>query len=121
MYRLIRTLRQAICTIPYIFGGSYHCGDSQRRERLPGVDTGGRKGFVENDWVGKTIAIGLEVRIQVTGPCPRCVMTTLPQADLPKDPSVLKTAAQHNEARVGAYASIVQTGTIRIGDKLSVI
>jgi uncharacterized protein len=85
------------------------------------VDTSGQDGFVENDWIGKTIAIGAEVRIQVTGPCPRCVMTTLPQADLPKDPGVLKTAVQHNEARVGAYASIVQTGTIRIGDKLSVI
>ena len=41
------------------------------------IDTGGQEGFVENDWIGKTIAIGPEVRIQVTGPCPRCVMTTL--------------------------------------------
>jgi len=48
-------------------------------------------------------------------------MTTLPQADLPKDPEILKTAAQHNEARVGAYASVVRTGTIRIGDTLSVV
>ncbi len=85
------------------------------------IDTGGQEGFVENDWVGKTIAIGPEVRIQVTGPCPRCVMTTLSQADLPKDPEILKTAAQHNEARVGVYASVVQTGTIRIGDTLTVV
>jgi len=85
------------------------------------IDTGGQEGFVENDWIGKTIAIGPEVRIQVTGPCPRCVMTTLSQADLPKDPAILKTAVQHNEARIGAYASVVQTGTIRIGDKLSVV
>jgi uncharacterized protein YcbX len=85
------------------------------------IDTGDRKGFVENDWIGKTIAIGSEVRIQVTGPCPRCVMTTLAQADLPKDPEILKTAARHNEVRVGAYASVVQTGTIRIGDTLTVV
>jgi hypothetical protein len=85
------------------------------------IDTGDRKGFVENDWIDKVIAIGPEVRIQVTGPCPRCVMTTLPQADLPKDPGILKTAAQHNEVRVGAYASVVQTGTIRVGDTLSVL
>jgi uncharacterized protein len=85
------------------------------------VDTAGQEGFVENDWIGKTLAIGSEVRIQVTGPCPRCVMTTLSQADLPKDPGILKTAAQHNEARVGIYASVVQTGTIRIGDKLAVV
>jgi hypothetical protein len=85
------------------------------------IDTGDQKGFVENDWVGKVIAIGPEVRIQVTGPCPRCVMTTLAQADLPKDPAILKTAAQHNKAGVGAYASVIQTGTICIGDQLTLV
>jgi len=85
------------------------------------IDTGDQRGFVENGWIGKVIAIGPEVRIQVTGPCPRCVMTTLAQADLPKDPEILKTAARQNEGRVGAYASVVQTGTIRIGDTLSVV
>jgi len=85
------------------------------------IDTSSCEGFVENDWIGKTIAVGAEVRIQVTGPCPRCVMTTLPQGDLPKDPGILKTAAQHNEVRVGAYASVVQSGTIRIGDTLTVV
>lgn len=84
------------------------------------IDTGDEKGFVENSWIGKTIAIGPEVRIHVTGPCPRCVMTTLKQADLPQDPAILKTAARHNEVRVGAYASVVQTGTIRVGDTLTV-
>jgi hypothetical protein len=85
------------------------------------VDTGDRKGFVENDWIGKTIAIGPEVRIHLNRPCLRCVMTTLSQADLPKDPEVLKTAAHHNESRVGAYASVVQGGTIRVGDTLTVV
>jgi uncharacterized protein YcbX len=85
------------------------------------IDTGDHKGFVENDWIGKMIAIGPEVCIQVTGPCPRCVMTTLAQGELPKDPEILKTAAQHNEVRVGAYASVVQPGTIRVGDKLTVV
>ncbi len=85
------------------------------------IDTGDRTGFVENDWIDKVIAIGSEVRIQVTGPCPRCVMTTLAQADLPKDPEILKTAAQHNEVRIGVYASVVQTGTIRVGDTLAVL
>jgi hypothetical protein len=84
------------------------------------VNTGNQKGFVENDWIGKILAIGDEVRLRVTGPCPRCVMTTLAQSDLPKDPAILKTAAQHNEARVGVYASVVQTGTVRVGDTISV-
>ena len=35
-------------------------------------------GFAENAWIGHTICIG-EIRLNITGPCPRCVMTTLPQ------------------------------------------
>ncbi len=85
------------------------------------VDTGDSRGFVENEWVGKEIAIGPEVRIQVFKPCFRCVMTTLAQSDLPKDPEILRTAARHNEVRVGVYASVVKTGIIRVGDTLTII
>jgi uncharacterized protein YcbX len=85
------------------------------------IDTGDQKGFVENEWIGKEIAIGPEVRIQVSGPTPRCVMTTLAQADLPKDTGILKTAAQHNKVQVGVYATIVQAGTIRAGDTIAVV
>jgi len=74
------------------------------------------QGFVENDWIGHTIAIGDEVRLRITGPCPRCVMTTLPQGDLRKDAGILRTAAQHNQANVGVYADVIAGGTLRRGD-----
>jgi uncharacterized protein len=77
--------------------------------------------FVENDWIGRTIAIGDEVQLQITGPCGRCVMTTLPQGDLPPDPGILRTAAQHNHANVGVYAAVVRGGMIRRGDRAVVI
>jgi uncharacterized protein YcbX len=76
----------------------------------------GEKGFVENGWIGHTLALGEQVRLIITGPCPRCVMTTLPQADLPSDPGVLRTAAQHNQVNVGVYAGVTRGGTIRRGD-----
>jgi uncharacterized protein len=76
----------------------------------------GVTGFAENAWVGHTLAIGDTIRLNVTGPCPRCVMTTLPQGDLPKDAGILRTAAQHNQASVGVYASVLRGGTIRRGD-----
>jgi len=76
------------------------------------------KDFVKNGWIGRTLAIGDVVRMSITGPCPRCVMTTLPQGDLPKDPAILRTAAQHNHANVGLYASVVQGGTVRRGDAI---
>jgi uncharacterized protein YcbX len=85
------------------------------------VSTGpGEQGFVENDWIGHTVAIGDEVRLAITGPCPRCVMITLPQGDLPKDSGILRTAAQHNAVNVGVYASVVAGGTVRRGDPVSV-
>ena len=77
-------------------------------------------GFVEDAWVGRTIAIGDEVRLMVTHPCPRCVMTTLPQGELPKDPNVLRTAVQHNQGNVGVNASVSRGGRIRRGDAVGV-
>jgi uncharacterized protein YcbX len=79
----------------------------------------GETDFVENAWVGKVLAIGDTVRLTVTGPCPRCVMTTLPQGDLPKDVGILRAAAQHNQANVGIYASVRQGGKVRRGDSIS--
>jgi uncharacterized protein YcbX len=79
---------------------------------------GGAKDFVENSWVGHTLAVGDAVRLRITGPCPRCVMTTLAQSDLPKDPGILRTAAQHNQVNVGVYASVVQGGVVRRGDAI---
>ncbi len=77
-------------------------------------------GFIENDWIGQTLAIGEQVRLSVTGPCPRCVMTTMAQAELPNDVSVLKTAVKHNQGNVGIYASVIQGGTICRGNAVRV-
>ena len=83
------------------------------------VDSAGETGFVENSWVGHTLAIGPELVVRISIPCPRCVMTTLPRADLPLDPGILRTAAQLNKQNlgdfgelpcVGVYADIVKPG-----------
>jgi uncharacterized protein YcbX len=76
------------------------------------------KGFAENDWVGRTVAVGDEVRLNVTKLCSRCIMTTLPQGDLPKDPGILRTIAEHNEANAGVYAGVMCGGMIRRGDSV---
>ena len=82
--------------------------------------TVGEKDFVENSWIGHTLAIGEEIRLSITGPCPRCVMTTLPQGDLPNDSSILRTAVQYNQGHVGIYASVLRGGIIRRGDSVRV-
>jgi uncharacterized protein YcbX len=77
------------------------------------------QGFAENDWIGHTVAIGDNARLAITEPCPRCVMITLPQGDLPKDSGILRAAAQRNAVNVGVYASVLGGGTIRRGDAVT--
>ena len=72
-------------------------------------------GFVEADWVGRTLVIG-DVRIRLEIPCMRCVMPTLEQEGLPKDPSVLRTIVRDAEQNFGSYATTAHPGRIALGD-----
>lgn len=89
------------------------------------VDCPDETGFVENSWVGRTLAVGSELELRVSIPCPRCVMTTLPRTDLPHDPRILGTLADQNRLDLGdfghlpcagVYADVVRPGSIRRGD-----
>jgi uncharacterized protein YcbX len=93
------------------------------------VDTPAR-GFVENDWVGHSLAIGDAVRMAVELPDPRCVMPSLAQqGGIERDPRILKALAKHNRIEVnglrypcaGVYAVAQATGTIREDDPVSLV
>lgn len=73
------------------------------------------EGFIETEWIGRSITVG-EVRLRIDGPCPRCVMTTLAQGNLPKDPAILQTAVQNNSGNIGVYATVEQAGHVRRND-----
>lgn len=76
-------------------------------------------GFVENDWIGCTLTLG-EVRLRIERPCPRCIMTTLPQCGLEKDPAILRTAVRENEGNIGVYASVLSGGSVRRSDAVRI-
>ena len=90
----------------------------------------GEPDFVENSWVGLNVEVGESLVLKITNPCPRCVMTTLPQADLPQDHGILRTAARHNQPyvpalgsampSVGVYANVLRLGTIRRNDPVRI-
>lgn len=74
--------------------------------------------FVENDWVGSQMTIGDAVCLRVDTACPRCVVTTVAQSDLPTDLNILRTTAQHNNSIAGIRASVLRSGSIRCGDPI---
>jgi hypothetical protein len=102
----------------------------ERRFRMNVIVRTTGAGFLENEWVGRAVAIGEAARLRVTMPDPRCVMTTLAQGDLPKDTDILRTAVRHNRLAlmggalfpcVGAYAIAEAGGTVGIGDPVRLV
>jgi len=85
-------------------------------------------GFVETDWVGRTLTVG-GVELAVSMTVPRCVMTTLAQEDMPADRDVLRTITKHNAVDrglggaypcVGIYADVAREGEVRTGDAVTI-
>lgn len=77
--------------------------------------------YAENDWVGRELRLGPSAVVEVEGPTHRCVMTTLPQGDLPADKKVLKTITRHHGQNFGMYARLVASGVLRVGDRASLV
>jgi uncharacterized protein YcbX len=86
------------------------------------VDTGdGADGFVEDEWLDGVLEVGGEVKITAMEPALRCVMTTHAQSELPRDLKILRTTAQHHNAKLGVFASIGAPGTVRVGDSVVLV
>jgi uncharacterized protein YcbX len=85
------------------------------------VDTpDGQVGLVETAWVGREIRVGAavfrgELRTM------RCSMVTAAQADLPKDPSVLRAIVHDADQCLGLYASVSTPGTVAVGDPVVLV
>jgi uncharacterized protein YcbX len=99
-----------------------------RRFRMNLIVATTETGFVENGWLGRQLTIGDGTAVAVMIPDPRCVMTTLPQDDLPKDNAILQTIARQNRIDVagtglfpcaGVYAVVTANGTISRGDRVT--
>lgn len=69
------------------------------------------------DWIGGRIRVG-EAVLDVVTACPRCVMVTLAGDGLAKDPRIMRTLVRETHHAAGVYASIVEEGFVRPGDRI---
>ncbi|PRC47592.1 hypothetical protein C6A85_84160 [Mycobacterium sp. ITM-2017-0098] len=93
------------------------------------IDAGSEIPGEEDEWFGCDLTLGGDAVIHVVGPTPRCVMTTVAQPGLPRDPGVLKAIAGIGRREIGtlgqfacagSYAEVVTPGVVRSGDAVTV-
>ena len=88
------------------------------------LETGDPEPFREDGWVGGTLRFGdpeSGPAVRVTARDVRCMMINLDPDTGTQDPRVLKTAVRLNENNAGVYGTVVQTGSIAVGQPVSVV
>ena len=85
------------------------------------IDTGEATGFVEEAWVGGVLRLGESLELLVEGGCPRCVVTTLPQGELPQEIGILRATARQNKVVAGIRLSVLTPGPVALGDPVTVL
>jgi uncharacterized protein len=86
------------------------------------VETERREPFLEDEWVGRMLVFGdLDPRpaVSVTMRDGRCVMVNFDPETAGRDARVMKTVVRLNDNNAGVYGTAVRSGTIHIGDRVS--
>jgi uncharacterized protein YcbX len=88
------------------------------------VETERPEPFLEDGWVGRMLVFGdIDPRpaVSVTMCDARCVMLDLDPETGEQDARVMKTVVRLNKNNAGVYATVVQSGTIRVGDRVNLV
>ena len=99
-------------------------GDLDRRRFRANIvlDTSDHAPFLEDAWVGGTLLFGdSEPRpaVSVTARDVRCAMVNIDPDTGASDARVMKTVVRLNQNNAGVYGTVTQSGTIRVGDPVS--
>ena len=101
------------------------CGNLDARRFRPNVliEPIGDAPVQEHAWVGKTVLVGNHANapsLRVTAQDIRCVMVNLDPETAVAEPRILKTIARFSENCAGVYASVLNTGTLSVGEPVFV-
>lgn len=75
-------------------------------------------GFAEDLLTGRTLRLGLAATLRITERTPRCRVVTLDPDTAQPDPQLMKHLDRVHEGRVGIYGTVLQLGTLRVGDRV---
>ena len=102
----------------------YPGGDLDVRRFRPNLviaTPGERSGFLEEDWLGRTLAVGPQVRLRIEKPNKRCVVTAMRQGALSSDNQILATIAKNNRSNLGVMCSMISGGTVQVRDQVRMV
>ena len=74
--------------------------------------------LTEDELIGQEICIGNEVVIRINKFCERCMIITVDPATGTRQPKLLKQIVKERNNYFGLYASVLQTGAIKVGDSI---
>jgi len=80
--------------------------------------------FLEDGWVGHALTFGDNESgpaVSVSMCDLRCVMINLDPETAEQDARIMKTTVRLNKNNVGVYATVLRTGTIRVGDRVTLL
>lgn len=83
------------------------------------IETIDNEPFREDSWVGERISFGENgARMNVIMKDERCMMINLDPETAKTDASIMKSVVQRNNNCAGVYGTVLQTGTIAVGQKI---
>ena len=85
------------------------------------LDLGSADGFTEDEFVGKTLAIGPKVVVSILERDPRCAMITLDPETAKANPLALRHVTRARDGMAGVYAAVLIEGTVRCGDEVKLL
>jgi uncharacterized protein YcbX len=88
------------------------------------VETERSELFLEDEWVGRMLVFGdsdPRPAVSVTLCDARCIMINLDPETAAQDARVMKTVVRLNQNNAGVYATVVRSGTIRVGDRVTLV
>jgi uncharacterized protein YcbX len=85
------------------------------------LDLASSEGFAEDEFVGRSVRIGLKVIISILERDPRCMMITLDPDTGEKEPALLKKVAQAHNGMAGVYGAVLVEGTLHKGDSVELL